>query len=65
MTPNQADVWQAYYQASEMLADATDELLRAHECRRAGLVGSCAEQEIVVEGLLANYRACRAAIESL
>ena len=66
MTPNQADVWQAYHQASEMLADATDELLRDHERRRqAGLVGGCAEQEAVVEGLLANYRACRAAIESL
>ena len=66
MTPRQADIWQAYHQASEMLADATDDLIRAHECRRqAGLVGSCAEQEAVVEGLLANYRVCRAAIESL
>lgn len=66
MTPRQADIWQAYHQASEMLADATDDLIRDHERRRrAGLVGSCAEQEAVVEGLLANYRACRAAIESL
>ena len=48
-----------------MLADATDDLIRAHERRRAGLVDSCAEQEDVVRGLLANYRACRAAIESL
>ena len=66
MTPHQADVWQAYHQASEILADATDELLRARERRRrAGLVGSCAEQEAVVAGLLANYRAARAAMESL
>ena len=65
MTPRQADIWQAYHQASEMLADATDDLIRAHECRRAGLVGNCAEQESVVVGLLANYRACRAAMEAL
>ena len=65
MTPRQADIWQAYHQASEMLADATDDLIRAHERRRAGLAGNCAEQEAVVEGLLANYRACRAAMESL
>ena len=65
MTPRQADIWQAYHQASEMLADATDDLIRAHERRRAGLVGNCADKEELAEGLLANYRACRAAIESL
>ena len=48
-----------------MLADATDELIRAHERRRAGLVGNCAEQEAIVEGLLANYREARAAMEAL
>ena len=48
-----------------MLADATDDLIRAHECRRAGLVAAADEPEAVVRGLLANYRACRAAIESL
>lgn len=65
MTPKQANVWQAYHQASEMLADATDDLIRAHECRRAGLLGNCAEQEAIVLGLLANYRACRTAMEAL
>ena len=65
MTPNQAQVWTRYHKAGEMLADATDDLIRAHERRRAGLVGNCAEQEAIVEGLLANYRVCRAAIESL
>ena len=54
MTPRQADIWQAYHQASEMLADATDDLIQDHERRQVGLVGSCAEQEAVVEGLLAN-----------
>ena len=48
-----------------MLADATDDLIRAHECRRAGLVSNCDEQGAIVVGLLANYRACRAAVEAL
>ena len=65
MTPEQARVWVRYHQANEMLADATDDLIRAHERRRAGLVDNCAEQEAVVEGLLANYRAARAAMEAL
>ena len=65
MTPRQADIWQAYHQASEMLADATDDLIRAHERRRAGLVGNCAEQEAIVEALLANYREARAELEGL
>ena len=53
------------HQASEMLADATDDLIQAHECRRAGIVGNCSEQEAIVRGLLANYRTCRAAMEAL
>ena len=65
MTPHQADIWQAYHQASEMLADATDDLIRAHERRRAGLTGNCDKQEAVVKGLLSNYRVCRAAMEAL
>ena len=65
MTPHQAQVWARYHQASEMLADATDEMIKAHERRRAGLLGNCAEQEAIVEGLLANYRAARAAMEAL
>lgn len=65
MTPHHADVWQAYHQASEMLADATETLIKDHERRRSGLIGNCAEQEAVVYGLLANYRACRAAMEAL
>ena len=65
MTPHQAQVWARYHQASEMLADATDDMIRAHERRRAGLLGNCAEQENVVRALLANYRAARAAMEAL
>ena len=65
MTPKEADVWQAYHQASEMLADATETLIKSHEYRSAGLLCNCADQEAVVYGLLANYRACRAAMEAL
>ena len=65
MTPKEADVWQAYHHAGEMLADATDNLIKYRECQRKGLVGNCAEQEAIVLGLLANYRACRAAMEAL
>ena len=65
MTPHQAQVWARYHQANEMLANAADDLIRAHERRRAGLVGNCAGQEVIVEGFLANYREARAAVESL
>ena len=65
MTPQQAQVWARYHQATEMLADATDDLIKAHEARRAGLLGNCAEQEEIVIGLLAHYRACRAEMEAL
>ena len=65
MTPKQVKVMAAYFDASERLADATDDMIRAHELRRAGLLGNCAEQEDEVRDLLANYRAARAAMEAL
>ena len=65
MTPKQAQVWARYHQASEMLADATDDLIRAHERRRAGLVGNCAQFEEVAKIRLAIYRQARADYESL
>ncbi len=65
MTPKEAGVWQAYHQASEMLADATETLIKYREEQHDGLIGNCAEQEAIVLGLLANYRACRAAMEAL
>ena len=65
MTPKEADIWKAYHHATEMLADATEDLILAHECRRAGLICNCADQEAVVLELLANYRACRAAVEAM
>jgi len=65
MTPKEADVWQAYHQSSEMLADATETLLEMREQQREWLISNCATQETLVLGLLANYRDCRAAMEAL
>ena len=65
MTPQQAQVWARYHKASEMLADATNELLEAHAARRAGLLGNCARFEQIAIGALAEYRAARADMERL
>ncbi len=65
MTPKQADAWQAYHQASEMLADATETLLEMRKQQRDGLIDNCDDQEAIALGLLINYRACRAVIEAL
>ncbi len=65
MTPRQADIWQAYHQANEKLADATDELTKANRDRRAGILGNTVRYEQIAIGALAEYRAARAAIESL
>ena len=65
MTPNQAQVWARYHKASEMLADATDELTKANRDRRDGILGNTVRYEQIAIGALAEYRAARAAIESL
>lgn len=65
MTPQQAQVWTRYHQASEMLADATDELNLAIQRRRDGLIGNTARYEKIAIGAMAEYRAARAAMESL
>lgn len=65
MTPQQAQVWARYHQASEMLADATDDTILAEQSRRAGLICNTARAEQISRGLLAEYRAARAAMESL
>lgn len=65
MTPQQAQVWARYHKASEMLADATDNLIKCHECRRAGLMGNADRAEQIAIGALAEYRAARAAMEAL
>lgn len=65
MTPQQAQVWARYHKASEMLADATDELIRAEQGRRAGMICNAARYEQIAIGALAEYRAARAAMEDL
>ena len=65
MTPKEADVWQAYHQASEMLADATDDLIQAQAAQRAGMLCNCIRFEEVVRIRLASYRRARADYEAL
>ena len=65
MTPKQVMVMAAYFEATERLADATDELIKAHEARRAGLLGNCSQFEARAEILLKVYRKARADYESL
>ena len=65
MTPQQAQVWARYHKATEMLADATDELIRAEYGRRAGLICNTARYEQIAIGALAEYKAARADMESL
>lgn len=58
----------AYFEATEQLADATDNLLKAHATRRAGtlgMLGICAQFEDEVEIRLAAYRKARADYEGL
>lgn len=65
MTPQQAQVWARYHKASEMLADATDELILAEQARRAGLICNTVRYEKIAIGALAEYRAARADYEAL
>ena len=65
MTPKQVKVMAAYFEATEQLADATDDLIKAHAARRAGLLGNCAQFEEVAKIRLAAYRKARADYESL
>ena len=65
MTPNQVRVMAAYFEATERLADATDDLIKAHEARRAGLLGNCAQFEEVAAIRLKVYRQARHNWENL
>ena len=68
MTPEQVKVMAAIrvFEASERLADATDDLIKAHAARRAGLRGNCAQfAEEVAKIRLAAYRQARADYEAL
>ena len=66
MTPKQVRVMAAYFEATEQLADATDNLIQAHADLRAGVRGNCARfAEEVVKIRLAAYRKARADYEAL
>lgn len=65
MTPKRVRVMAEYFDAMERLADATDDLIKAHEARRAGLLGNCAQFEEEAKIRLAIYRQARAEYESL
>ena len=65
MTPKQVRIMAAYFEASEKLADATDAMIKAHEARRAGLMGNCDQFEEVAKIRLSIYRKARAEYEGL
>ena len=46
MTPKQVRVMGVYFKAAERLAWATEDLINAHECRKAGLLGNCERFEV-------------------
>ena len=66
MTPKQVRVMAAYFEATEQLADATDDLIKAHAARRAGLTDNFLPQfEEVAAFRLKVYRQARADYENL
>ena len=65
MTPKQVRVMAAYFEATERLADATDDLIKAHARYRAGMLCNCDRFEEVAKIRLAAYRQARADYEAL
>ena len=67
MTPKQVKVMAAVqvFEAAEHLAVATDDLVQAHDARRAGMLCNCDRFEEVAKIRLAAYRQARADYESL
>lgn len=55
----------AYLEATERLADATDDLVQAHDAWRAGMLCNCDRFEEVAKIRLAAYRQARADYEAL
>ena len=64
MTPKQVKVMAAYFEATERLADATDDLIKATQ-RHAGLMSNFAQFEEVAAFRLKVYRQARADYENL
>ena len=65
MTPKQVRVMAAYFEATEQLADATDDLVQAQAATRRGILCNCVRFDEVVRIRLAAYRKARADYESL
>lgn len=65
MTPKQVKVMAAYFEATERLADATDDLIKAQAAYRAGMLCNCVQFEEVAKVRLAAYRKARADYEAL
>lgn len=65
MTPKRVQVMSAYFEAAERLADATDDLIKAQDARRAGLMDNTTQFEEVALIRLRVYRQARADYESL
>ena len=65
MTPKQMQAMGAYLDAADELAEATDDLIKAHVARREGLLGNCAQFEEVADAAfqLRAYRQARADYE--
>ena len=64
MTPKQVKVMAAYFVATERLADATDDLIKATQ-RHAGLMSNFAQFEDAAASSLKVYRQARADYENL
>lgn len=65
MTPKQVKVMASCFEATERLADATDDLIQAQAAYRAGMLCNCARFEEVAKIRLAAYRRARADYEAL
>ena len=65
MTPKQVQVMAAYFEATERLADATDDLIKAHAAYREGMMCNCDRFEEAAKIRLAIYRQARADYEAL
>ena len=67
MTPKQIRAIAAYFDATERMADAIDDLIKAQIARREGLLGNCAQFEELAAAAVTLFRMrqARADYESL
>lgn len=65
MTPKHVQVMATYFEATERLADATDDLIQAQAATRHGMLFNCVRFEEVVRIRLVAYRRARADYEAL